>query len=109
VPNWSISRNYKNIWNSTKDSVTTGMFVTHRPHGANPQVKGAQEPAGDTLSQFRSRLGGYVHTSVHKSILCPRVNGNQEEWPAGHVDGCPAINHLQTNSIKSVEVPSTSI
>jgi hypothetical protein len=36
VPNWSISTNYKNIWNSTKDSVTAGMFVTHRPHGAKP-------------------------------------------------------------------------
>jgi hypothetical protein len=46
VPNWSISRNYKNIWNSTKDSVTTGMFVTHRSRGAKPQVKGAQGSAG---------------------------------------------------------------
>jgi hypothetical protein len=46
VPNWSISRNYKNIWNSTKDSVTTGMFVTPRPRGAKPQVKGAQGSAG---------------------------------------------------------------
>jgi hypothetical protein len=45
VPNWSISRNYKNIWNSTKYSVTTQMFVTCRPRGAKPQVKGAQGPA----------------------------------------------------------------
>jgi hypothetical protein len=27
-------------------SVTTGMFVTRRPHGDKPHVKGAQEPAG---------------------------------------------------------------
>jgi hypothetical protein len=40
VPNWSISRNYKNIWNSTKDSVTTGMFVACRPLGEKRQVKG---------------------------------------------------------------------
>jgi hypothetical protein len=46
VLNWSISRNYKNIWNSTKYSVTIGLFVTRRPRGAKPQVKGAQEPAG---------------------------------------------------------------
>jgi hypothetical protein len=46
VSNWSISRNYKNIWNSTKDSVTIGMFVTRRPRGAKPQVKWAQGPAG---------------------------------------------------------------
>jgi hypothetical protein len=28
VPNWSISRNYKEKWNSTKISVTTGMNMT---------------------------------------------------------------------------------
>jgi hypothetical protein len=43
--------------------------------------------------------------SVYRSITCPRVGGNQEEWPVGHVDGRPAIQHLQTNSIKSVEAP----
>jgi hypothetical protein len=122
VPNWSISRNYKNIWNSTKDSVTTGMFVTCRPRGAKPQVRGAQGPTDrpipmvglphfesvqaetwwlrsyvgsqeypmpeswwlhsyvssqeypmveHTLSQFRPRLGSYVHMSVHKITLAP--------------------------------------
>jgi hypothetical protein len=45
VLNWSISRNYNNIWNSTKDCVTTEMFVTRRPRRAKPQVKGAQGPA----------------------------------------------------------------
>jgi hypothetical protein len=40
---------------------------------------------------------------VHMSILCPRVNGNREEWQTGDVDCRPAINHLQTDSIKSVE------
>jgi hypothetical protein len=52
MSNWSISRNYKNIWNSTKDSVTIGMFVTRRPRGAKPQVKGAQGTAG--WPQFES-------------------------------------------------------
>jgi hypothetical protein len=42
---------------------------------------------------------------VHKSIPCPRVNGNREEWLAGHVDGRPALHHLETDSIKSVEAP----
>jgi hypothetical protein len=46
VPNWSILGDYKNILKSTKDSVTTGMFVTSRPCGAKPQVKGAHGPAG---------------------------------------------------------------
>jgi hypothetical protein len=105
VPNWSISRNYKNIWNSTKDSVTTEMFVTRRPLGAKPQVKGAQGPAGHTLSRLRPRLGSYIHTLVHKSILYPRVKGNREEWPTDHVDGRPAVHHLQTDSLKLVEAP----
>jgi hypothetical protein len=79
--------------------------VTRRLHGAKSQVKGAQGLAGHTLSRFGPRLGDYVHTSVHKSILCPRVGRNQEEWPAGHVDGCLAVHHLQTDSIKSVDAP----
>jgi hypothetical protein len=57
------------------------------------------------LSWFKLRLGGYIHMSVQKRILCPRVGGNREERPTGHVDGHPAIYHLQTDSIKSVEAP----
>jgi hypothetical protein len=80
------------------------MFVTRRPHGAKPQVKGAQGPAGrtnpwpagHTLSQFGLRLGGYAPKVVYKSIQCPKVDVNQEEWPSSHVDGHPAIYHLQT-------------
>jgi hypothetical protein len=105
MPNWSILINYKNIWNSTKDNVTIGMFVTHRPRGAKPQVKWAQGSVSHTLSWFMPRLGSYVHISVHKSIPCSRVARNQEEWPTGHVDGRPAVHHLQTDSIKSVKAP----
>jgi hypothetical protein len=52
------------------------MFVTRRPRGAKPQVKGAQGPAGHTLSQFKPRLDGYTPTSVYMSIPCPRVGGD---------------------------------
>jgi hypothetical protein len=38
-------------------------------------------------------------------MICLRVGGNWEEWPAGHVEGRPAVHHLQTDSIKSVEAP----
>jgi hypothetical protein len=105
VPNWSISRNYKNIWNFIKDSLTTGTFVSRRPPRAKPQVKGAQVPVGHTLSRFRPRLDGYAPKLVYKSISCLRVSGDQEKWPAGHVDGHPAVHHLQTDSIKLVEAP----
>jgi hypothetical protein len=74
--------------------------------GPNHKSKGLKGwPTDHTLSQFRPRLSGYVHTSVDKSILCPRVSGNLEEWPVSHVDGCSAIHHLQTDLIKSVEAP----
>jgi hypothetical protein len=69
------------------------MFVTRRPHGAKLQVKGAQ------------RSAGYAPTLVYKCIPCLRVIGDWEEWPPNHVDGCPAVHHLQTNLIKSVEAP----
>jgi hypothetical protein len=55
------------------------------------------------LSLFRPRLDGYAPKLVYKSIPCPRVGGDQEEWPASHVDVCPAIHLLQTDSIESVE------
>jgi hypothetical protein len=68
-----------------------------RPASPNPW------PAGHTLSRFRPRLDSYIHTSVYKSIPCPRVGGDWEEWPTGHVDGRSAAHHLQTDSIKSEE------
>jgi hypothetical protein len=61
--------------------------------------------AGHTLSRLRPRLDGYAPKSVYKSIPWPKVGGDQEEWPAGHVDARPAIDHLQIDSIKSVEAP----
>jgi hypothetical protein len=81
------------------------MFVTHRPRGAKPQVNGAQGPTGHTLSRFRPRLDDYAPKSVYKSIPCPRVGGDREEWPADHVDGHPSVHHLQTDSIKLMESP----
>jgi hypothetical protein len=62
-------------------------------------------PTGHTLSQFRLKLGGYAPKVVYKSIQPQKVSGDREEWPVSHVDGCLAIDHLQTNSIKSVEAP----
>jgi hypothetical protein len=74
--------------------------------GPNHKSKGLKGGlAGHTSSQFRPRLGGYVHTLVHKSILCLSVHGNWEEWPTGLVDDHPAVHHLQTDSIKWVEAP----
>jgi hypothetical protein len=73
--------------------------------GPNHKSRGLRGQSTDhTLSWLELRLGGYVHTLVQTRILCPRAGGNQE-WPANHVDGHPAIHHLQTDLIKSVEAP----
>jgi hypothetical protein len=59
------------------------MFVTHRPHGAKPQVKGAQGPAG--RPHFES-------VQVETWRLCSHV-GSQEYpileswWKPGGVAG----------------------
>jgi hypothetical protein len=72
----------------------------------NHKSKGPKgQPADHTLSRFRPRLGGYAPKAVYKSMQCPKVGGDREKWPAGHMDGRPAVHHLQTNSIKSVEAP----
>jgi hypothetical protein len=70
-----------------------------RPVGPTPW------PTGHTLSRFRPRLDDFVPKSVYKSISCSKVGGDREEWPSGHVDGCPAVHHLQTDSIKLLEAP----
>jgi hypothetical protein len=49
VPNWSISRNYKEIRNSTKISVTPGMHLTWGGHVQRPLMCGPSGwPAGQT-------------------------------------------------------------
>jgi hypothetical protein len=82
------------------------MGPNHKSKGLKGRLAGPTPwPTSHTLSRFKPRLGGYVHTLVHKSIPCLRVGGNREEWPAGHVDGRPTVHHLQTDSIKLVEAP----
>jgi hypothetical protein len=77
VPNCSISRNYKNIWNSTKYSVTTKIFVTRRSRGAKPQVKGAQWSAGRP-----NPMAGRPHfESVQVGTWQLRLDVSSEEEP----------------------------
>jgi hypothetical protein len=82
------------------------MGPNHKSKGLKGWTAGTTPwPASHTLSRLEPGLGGYVNTSVHKSIVCPRVGGNQEERPTDHVDGRPTVHHLQTDSVKSVEAP----
>jgi hypothetical protein len=82
------------------------MGPNHKSKGLKGRLTGPTPwPAGHPLSRFRSGHAGYTPKVVYKSIQCPKVGGNWEEWPASHVDGHPAIHHLHTGSIKSVEAP----
>jgi hypothetical protein len=62
-------------------------------------------PTDHTLNRFRLRVDGYAPKSVYKIIPCSKVGGDQEKWPAGHVDGRLTIHQLRTDSIKSMEAP----
>jgi hypothetical protein len=66
VPNWSISKNYKEIRNSTKISVTTRIHLTQGGHVQRPLTCGSSGllasqtpwPASSTLQSLVSFLGG---------------------------------------------------
>jgi hypothetical protein len=68
VPNWSISRNYKEIWNSTKISVTPGIRLTLMcgPSGW---------PTGPTLQPLVSFLGSDALQEAMEWNPRPGVSG----------------------------------
>jgi hypothetical protein len=100
VPNWTISRNYKEIWNSTKISVTPGKHLTQvrvqRPlmYGPSGWLAG-QTPwaGGPTLQPPMSFLGSDTIQEVVEWNLRPGVGGGRAPWPADHV-ARPAGQHL---------------
>jgi hypothetical protein len=85
VTNYSISRNYKNIWNSTNDSVTTEMFVTCRPRGDKPQVKGAQGMAGRPHFELVQAETWWLHSHVDSQ----EYTVPESWWKLGGVAGWP--------------------
>jgi hypothetical protein len=90
VPNWKISRNYETIWNSTKDSVTTEMFVTCRPCAAKPQVMGAQGLTGWPNPMAGRPNFGLVQAKAW--WLCSDVDSEEDpmpksRWKPGGVEG----------------------
>jgi hypothetical protein len=66
VPNWSISRNYKEISNTTKISVTPGIHLTGGGHAQRPLMCGPSGwPAGPTFQPPMSFLGG---DALHEAV-----------------------------------------
>jgi hypothetical protein len=101
VLNWSISRNYKKIWNSTKISVTPGVYLTREGNVQRLLTSGprgwlaGQHPwsADPTLLP----LTGWLHSDTLQEAVEEnpklKVGGGRTPWPAGHV-ARPAGHHL---------------
>jgi hypothetical protein len=78
VPNWSISRNYKEIRNSTKISVTPGIHLTPGGCVQRPLMRGPSVwPAGPTLQPLVSFLGGDAIPEAVEWNLRPGVGGGR--------------------------------
>jgi hypothetical protein len=84
-----------------QNSVTTGMFATHRPRGAKPQVKGAQglacrpKPLADrphfALVQAETWwLGSHVSSQEYPMPESQWKPGGVAGWPRGWPLGHPS-------------------
>jgi hypothetical protein len=75
-----------------KYSVTTQMFLSRRPHGTKPQVKGAQGPA-----DWPNPMAGQPHfdsVQVRTWWLCSHISLEEDpmlesQWKLGGVVGWP--------------------
>jgi hypothetical protein len=94
VPNWSISRNYKENWNSTKISVTPGMYLTR---GASVQMPLTSGPRGWPVVPTLQPLTGFLHGHALQEAVIRnpklKVGGSRIRWPLGHV-ARPTGQHL---------------
>jgi hypothetical protein len=76
VPNWSISRNYKEIRNSIKISVTPGIHLTRGGRVQRPLMCGPSGcPTSPTLQPPMSFLGGDALQEAVEWNPSPGVGG----------------------------------
>jgi hypothetical protein len=93
VPNWRISRNYKENWKFTKLSVTTGIHLTRGGSVQSPLTSGSrrwlfgQTPwlADPTLQHLMGLLNGHTLQEVVTRNPKLKGGGSRTRWPAGHV------------------------
>jgi hypothetical protein len=101
VPNWSISRNYKEILNFTKIILIPGVYLTRggsvqRPLTSGPRGWSAGEtqwPAGPTLQPLTGWLRGDTLQEAVERNPKLKVGGGRTPWPADNVTR-PAGYHL---------------
>jgi hypothetical protein len=106
VPNWSISRNYKEIWNSTKISVTPGVYLTQGDSVQRMLSSGPRGwPTGPTLQPLPGWLCGDTLQEAVKGNPKPKVGGGETPWPISHV-ARPASHHLVCYRFNQVSNPA---
>jgi hypothetical protein len=82
---WSISRNYEDIWNSTKISVTSGMYLTQ---GGSVQRPLTGVPKGWPAGQVLCRFGPWLHAHV-STREGEGHGGGESRWRPNHMASQP--------------------
>jgi hypothetical protein len=109
VPNWSISSNYKENWNSTKISVSPGMHLTRgggvqRALTSGPRGWPACKtpwPVSPTLQPLVGWLHGHALLEAVTRNPKLEVSGSRTRWPPGHV-ARPASQHMARYKLNQV-------
>jgi hypothetical protein len=108
VLSWSISRNYKKIWNSTKICVNPRMYLTC---GGSVQRPLTSWPSGWLARFYVGLARDFMHMCLHekgKAKAVEKVGGGQTTWLADHVAG-PAGHHLVSYWLNQVSNPSLDL
>jgi hypothetical protein len=116
VPNWNISKNYKEIWNSTKISVTPVVYLTRGGSVERPLTSG---PRGWPTSQILWLFGptlqpltGWLHDETLQEVVegnpKKKVSGGQSPRLANHVARL-AGHHLACYRLNPVSNPNLDL
>jgi hypothetical protein len=93
VPNWSISRNFKEIQNSTKISVPPRVYLTQGGSVQRPLTSGPRRwPADPTLQPLTGWLRADTIQEVVEGNPKLKFSGGRTPWPAGR----PTLGMLLT-------------
>jgi hypothetical protein len=97
VLNWSISRNHKEIWNSTKIKVTPGTYLTRRGSVQRLLTNGLRGwPDGQLLCRFGPRLHGHESTQEGEGYGDGESQWRLKSLSASHVArpaGCHFVSY----------------
>jgi hypothetical protein len=84
---WRILRNHKEIWNSTKISVTSGMYVARGDSVQRPLTSRPAKSIGRLVSFSVGSDQNFLYTCLHEkgnAMAVKKVSEGQTHWPASH-------------------------